>query len=131
MNLENFIKSRSKPVRKKDLQKSLNLKNEFKVINQHLYGKLKHTETDTRARSKEILKLLLCKLVDEVKNQLPDAIMEFSIGEDETEQKLLDRLQVLFNTNLKKYFKDLIDIDDKINLNKELVYLIIEKLQYI
>ena len=43
---------------KKNLIKSPNLKKTFISINQHLYGKLKYTYTDTRARSKEIINLL-------------------------------------------------------------------------
>jgi len=116
-------------IRKRDLKRSSNLKKEFNEINQHLYAKLKHTETDTRARSKEILKLILCKLVDEISNSLPDSIMSFSIGQDETEKQLFDRLQKFFKENLKDKYKNLIDKNERINLNKELVFLIVEKLQ--
>lgn len=41
-------------LKKKDLRKFPNLKKIFTLINQHLYGKLKYTHTDTRNRSKEI-----------------------------------------------------------------------------
>ena len=130
--LESFIEDKNTNlIRKRDLKRSSNLKKEFNEINQHLYAKLKHTETDTRARSKEILKLILCKLVDEISNSLPDSIMSFSIGQDETEKKLFDRLQEFFKENLKDKYKNLIDENERINLNKELVFLIVEKLQRI
>ena len=68
MNLDIFIdkSERFQNLRKRDLEKSPNLKKTFNLINQHLYAKLKYTDTDTRARSREIINLLLCKLVDEI-----------------------------------------------------------------
>ena len=118
-------------IRKRDLIKSSNLKKEFLEINQHLYGKLKYTETDTRARSKEIINLILCKLVDEKNNFLPDSVMTFSIRKNEESHKLLDRLKLFFKENLKNKYGDIIDENENINLNKELVVLIVEKLQNI
>ena len=114
--LDAFIEDKNTNlIRKRDLKRSSNLKKEFNEINQHLYAKLKHTETDTRARSKEILKLILCKLVDEISNSLPDSIMSFSIGQDETEKRLFDRLQKFFKENLKDKYKNLIDENERIN----------------
>ena len=56
--LDAFIEDKNTNlIRKRDLKRSSNLKKEFNEINQHLYAKLKHTETDTRARSKEIFGL--------------------------------------------------------------------------
>ncbi len=118
-------------IRKKDLIKSSNLKKEFLEINQHLYGKLKYTETDTRARSKEIINLILCKLVDEKNNSSPDSVMAFSIRNDEESHELLDRLKLFFKEKLKNKYKDIIDENENINLNKELVALVVEKLQNI
>ncbi|NVM16336.1 MAG: N-6 DNA methylase [Candidatus Lokiarchaeota archaeon] len=118
-------------IRKKDLIKSSNLKKEFLEINQHLYGKLKHTETDTRARSKEIINLILCKLVDEKNNSTPNSVMAFSIRNDEESHELLARLKLFFKDNLKNKYKDIIDENENINLNKELVVLVVEKLQNI
>jgi type I restriction enzyme M protein len=118
-------------IRKKDLTKSSNLKKEFLEINQHLYGKLKYTETDTRARSKEIINLILCKLVDEKNNSSPNSVMVFSIRKGEESNELLDRLKLFFKENLKNRYKDIINENENINLNKELVVLIVEKLQNI
>ncbi len=118
-------------IRKKDLITSSNLKKEFLEINQHLYGKLKHTETDTRARSKEVINLILCKLVDEKNNSSPSSVMTFSIRKREKSAELLDRLRLFFKENLKSKYKDSINENEDINLNKELVVLIVEKLQFI
>ncbi|MFW9951031.1 MAG: N-6 DNA methylase, partial [Candidatus Thorarchaeota archaeon] len=118
-------------IRKRDLIISSNLKKEFLEINQHLYGKLKHTETDTRARSKEIINLLLCKLVDEKSKFSPDSFMEFSIRKNEESHELLDRLRLFFKEKLKNKYKDVIQVNENINLNKELVVIVVEKLQNI
>jgi len=130
--LDAFTKDRNANlIRKKDLTKSSNLKKEFFEINKHLYGKLKRTETDTRARSKEIINLILCKLVDEKRNSLPNSVMMFSVRHDETSKELLDRLQKFFREKLINVYMEHFDENDKINLNKELVVLIVKKLQNI
>ena len=130
--LDAFTKDRSANlIRKKDLKKSSNLKKEFLEINNHLYGKLKHTETDTRARSKQIINLILCKLVDEKKNSLPNSVMMFSVRQDETSKELLDRLQKFFKENLINVYMEHFDENEKITLNEELVVLIVKKLQNI
>jgi type I restriction enzyme M protein len=100
-------------------------------INQHLYGKLKHTETDTRARSKEIINLILCKLVDEKLNSLPDSVMAFNLRKEEKDHELLVRLKQFFKDNIKDKYKSIVDENENINLNKELVVLIVERLQNI
>ena len=128
--ITDFIETheKSSSLRKKDLLKSTNLKKSFSLINQHLYGKLKYTDTDTRARSKEIVNLLLCKLVDEI-NKSPDEYMEFCIKNNESKQELFDRIQALFRENVKKKYHDIIGENEKISLNKELLYLIVKELQ--
>ena len=88
-------KNNFKFLRKKDLIQVSNLKQTFNLINQHLYGKLKYTHTDTRSRSREVINLLFCKLVDEI-DKSPDDILDFSIRENESKEKLFDRIQVYF-----------------------------------
>ena len=66
VKITDYLEKETFCLRKKDLKKSNNLKKVFTLINQHLYAKLSHTDTDTRARSKEIVNILLCKLVDEI-----------------------------------------------------------------
>ncbi len=117
-------------LRKKDLIKSPNLKKTFTLINQHLYGKLKYTHTDTRSRSKEIINLLLCKLVDEI-NKTPNSVLDFCIRDKETEQELYDRIQFFFKKHIKEKHKDIFDENEQIGLNKELIYLIVKELQHI
>jgi len=115
-------------LRKKDLKKTPNLKKKFISINQHLYGKLKYTDTDTRARSKEIVNLLLCKLIDEV-SKSPDDYVDFCIKDGESERGLLERIQLFFNNNVKIKYSEIIGEHESIGLNEDLVYLIVQELQ--
>ena len=115
-------------LRKKDLKKTPNLKKKFISINQHLYGKLKYTDTDTRARSKEIVNLLLCKLIDEV-SKSPDDYVDFCIKDGESERGLLERIQLFFNDNVKIKYSEIIGEHESIGLNEDLVYLIVQELQ--
>jgi type I restriction enzyme M protein len=114
-------------LKKKDLKKSLNLKKTFVSINNHLYGKLKYADTDTRARSKEIINLLLCKLVDEI-NKSPEDEMEIYVREGETEKELLERIQTFFQLNVKKKYPNVMGENEQITLNKDLLYIIIKEL---
>ncbi|MGQ4875309.1 MAG: N-6 DNA methylase [Promethearchaeia archaeon] len=117
-------------LRKKDLTETDNLKDIFELINLHLYGKLKYTHTDTRARSKEIVNLLLCKLVDE-KYKNDNDFLDFCIKWGESPQELKERIQKFFNEEVKKRFKALIEHNEQIAINPDLLYFIVEKLQYI
>jgi len=128
---EEFTKeNKSNLIRKRDLKKSPNLKKTFVSINNHLYGKLKYADTDTRARSKEIINLLLCKLVDEI-NKSPEDEMDIYIREGETEQELLERIQTFFHLNVKKKYPDIMGENEQITLNKDLLFIIIKELEHI
>ena len=128
VNITDFIEEKPGILKKKDLEKSSNLKQVFKLINQHLYGKLKYTDTDTRARSKEIVNLLLCKLVDEISKN-PEEEVEFYIRMGESDEQLLTRIQFFFNENVREKYRDVMGENEKITLTKELVYLVVKELQ--
>jgi len=113
---------------KKDLVKAPNLKKTFTLINQHLYGKLKYTDTDTRARSKEIINLLLVKLVDEISKSSEDEV-EFCIRENETDKALLERLQLFFKVHVKEKYPEIVADHELIGLNEELVRTVVKELQ--
>ncbi len=122
--------NKSNLIRKRDLKKSPNLKKTFVSINNHLYGKLKYTDTDTRARSKEIINLLLCKLVDEI-NKAPEDEMEIYVREGETEQELLKRVQTFFRLNVKQKYPDVMAENEQITLTKDLLLIIVKELEHI
>lgn len=115
---------------KKDLVKVSNLKTLFTLINQHLYAKLKYVDTDTRARSREMINLLLIKLVDEM-NKSPDDELDFYIRENETDQDLLKRLQVVFKNNVHNKYPEIVSKNEHIGLNGELLSLIVKELQHV
>jgi type I restriction enzyme M protein len=130
VNITNFLEEKSVLIKKKDLKISKNLKQVFTTINQHLYGKLKYTDTDTRARSKQIINLLLCKLVDEI-NKESEEELDFCVKKNETYEDLSTRIQKFFNENVRKKYESIIGENEQITLNKELIYLVIKELQYI
>ncbi len=130
VHITDFLEIESNGIKKKDLVKSPNLKKTFILINQHLYAKLKQTDTDTRTRSKEIINLLLCKLTDEISKD-NDETVDFCIKEGESIEKLYERIQQLFEKNVKEKYKDIISENEQISLNKELLYLIVKELQHI
>ncbi|MBD3254388.1 MAG: N-6 DNA methylase, partial [Candidatus Lokiarchaeota archaeon] len=115
-------------LRKSDLVKVSNLKLIFSKINQHLYGKLKYTHTDTRSRSKVIINLLLCKLVDEL-NKNPDQILDFQIKETESKENVLNRIQTFFIKNVKQKYPYFFEENENISLDKHLVVYIVKELQ--
>ncbi|TFG25876.1 MAG: hypothetical protein EU533_00465 [Promethearchaeota archaeon] len=117
-------------IKKKDLIKVPNLKDKFGDINQHLYAKLKQMDTDTRTRSKEIINLLLCKLVDEINKKSSD-VMDFTILDGESDEDLLSRIQEFFEDNVKTRYKEIIGKNEYIGLNKNLVYIVVQELQAI
>jgi len=130
VNITDFLNKKSDGLKKRDLVKSPNLKTIFNVINQHLYGKLKYTDTDTRARSKQIINLLLCKLVDEVSKN-PEEEMEFCIKNSESPENLYYRIQKFFDENVRAKYKEVLDQNEQIKLTEELVYLIVSEIQHI
>ncbi|MHA1669146.1 MAG: N-6 DNA methylase [Promethearchaeota archaeon] len=115
-------------LRKKDLVITPNLKSTFERINQHLYAKLKHMDTDTRTRSKEIINLLLCKLVDEISKDSED-LLDFSIRNKENEDLLFKRIYNFFEDNVKSRYNDIINENEHISLSADLVYIVVQELQ--
>lgn len=113
---------------KKDLQVAKDLKRVFEVINDHLYAKLKSTDTDTRTRSKQIVNLLLCKLYDEI-TKTPEDPMEFQIKDEESSEHLANRIKNFFEFKVKKKYNSILSTQDEINLNPNLIYLFIKKVQ--
>jgi len=130
VKITDFVKEKPETLTKKDLIKSPNLKKVFKTFNQHLYGKLKYTDTDTRTRSKQIINLLLCKLVDETNKGLDDNL-EFCIREGETKEDTIERINTFFEFSVRKKYPEFFQVDEKLTLNRDLMYLFIKQLQNI
>jgi len=128
--ITDFLEEKSGIIKKKDLKKSPNLKQVFHSINQHLYGKLKYTDTDTRARSKQIVNLIFCKLVDEI-NKKPEEELEFYIRNNESDKQFYERIKAFFNENVRRKYEQFMNENEQITLTKELVYLVAKELQNI
>jgi type I restriction enzyme M protein len=128
--ISNFLKEEPFVLKKRNLIVSPNLKKIFDLINQHIYAKLKYTNTDTRARSKEIINLLLCKLVDELDKE-DDEELEIYIKHGESSKELLKRIRNFFEIRVKRRFDNIFSKNEQIELTKELVFLIIKELQEI
>ncbi|TXT65310.1 MAG: putative type I restriction enzymeP M protein [Promethearchaeota archaeon] len=117
-------------LRKKDLISSKNLKEIFRNLNNHLYSKLKNTDTDTRTRSKEIVNLLFCKLLDEMsKNQ--DDILDFQIKLEENPHELSKRIQQFFQEKVLKNYDGIFRENESIHLTPDLIYMTVNQLQHI
>ncbi|MFW9818086.1 MAG: N-6 DNA methylase [Candidatus Thorarchaeota archaeon] len=130
VHITEFLEEKAGTIKKKDLKKSTNLKQVFTTINQHLYGKLKYTDTDTRTRSKQIVNLLLSKLVDEISRK-PEEEVEFCIRHGESNKNLYFRIRQFFIKNVREKYPDVMENNEEITLNEELLYLIVNELQYI
>jgi len=132
IEITDFIEETKKKIllKKKDLREVSNLKIVFQNINNHLYAKLKNTDTDTRTRSKQIVNLLLCKLIDEISRE-PEEVVDFQIKGEDTTLIVFKRIKKLFNSGVKQKYKSIIKQNESISLNEELVYLIVKELQHI
>lgn len=128
--MPNHLHDTPHDLRKSDLIKKTDLKKTFDEINQHLYAKLKYTHTDTRSRSKKIINLLLCKLVDEIKKG-PDDLLEFSLRRKESKADLFKRIQTFFNEQVKRKYGYFFTEDEHIGLNEDLLYFVVQELQMI
>ena len=128
VKITDFVEKKIIGLKKKELVKSSNLKKTFNSINQHLYGKLKYTDTDTRTRSKQIINLLLCKLVDEI-DKAPEDEVEFCIKKGESKTELFERIQSFFEMHVRQKYTEFFDENEQIKLNKDLIYLVINELQ--
>jgi len=117
-------------LRKKDLVPSDDLKGIFTSINNHFYGKLKKIDTDTRTRSKQLINLLLCKLVDEITKK-PEEILDFQIRTDEDAKDLGKRIKSYFHKMVSSNYKTIFRENASIHLNSDLIYIVVKKLQNI
>jgi len=117
-------------LKRKDLKTSKNLKQIFDHLNNHLYGKLNKTDTDTRTRSKEIINLLFCKLMDEITKE-PEDTLEFQTKPNENAEDLSKRIKTFFHEKVISKYDMVFRENESINLNPDLIYIIVEKLQRI
>ena len=108
--------------KRKDLKKANNLKSIFKTIRNYLAANAVGITRD-EVFAQQIINLIFCKIYDE-RFTRQDDIIKFRAGFEESQSKVKERIQTLFNL-VKTQYADVIDNEDKITLDdKSLIYII-------
>ncbi len=114
--------------KRKDLKVASNLKAIFKSIRNHLAGNNVGTTRD-EVIAQQLISIIFCKLFDE-KYTSPDDQVRFRAGIDENNEEISKRIFDLFE-DVKKKYKEVIDQNDKINLDKKSISYVVGELQNI
>ena len=112
--------------KRKDLQPTHNLKATFRSIRNFLAANNTGATRD-EVLAGQLINLIFCKIYDE-KYTNPNDIVRFRVGVDEHENIVVVRIQELFN-EVKNRMDDVIDIEDKITLDKRSVKFVVGELQ--
>lgn len=112
--------------KRKDLQKTQNLKAIFNDIRNHLAGNVTGITRD-EAIAQEIINLLFCKIYDEI-NTAPNEQVIFRAGVDEDVHIVKERIVALFN-EVKKEYDDVFESTDTIKLDAESIVYVVGMLQ--
>ncbi len=112
--------------KRKDLKKTHNLIQVFKTIRNYLAGNAVNTTRDEQF-AREIINIILTKLYDE-KFTKPEDIVNFRAGINENSKEISDRIKIRFNET-KKIYKDVLDDNDKIELDDKSISYIVGELQ--
>lgn len=115
--------------KRKELQKTHNLKSVFKSIRFHLAANNVGTKRD-EALAQVLINIIFCKIFDE-KFTAPDEIVQFRVGIDENKKEVRSRIEKLFD-NVKKKYKDVLDESDDLSLidDSSLMYVVGELQKY-
>ena len=111
---------------RKDLKPTHNLKAVFKILRNHLAGNAVGTTRDEEL-ARQLINLVFSKIYDE-KFKQPDQKVDFRAGINETPGEVKKRIDGLFNSVKAKY-KDVIDINDSIELDANSLYYAVGQLQ--
>jgi len=112
--------------KRKDLQKTQNLKAIFNDIRNHLAGNVTGITRD-EAIAQEIINLLFCKIYDEI-NTAPNEQVIFRAGVDEDIHIVKERITALFE-EVKKEYDDVFENTDTIKLDAESIVYVVGMLQ--
>jgi len=112
--------------KRKDLQKTQNLKAIFNDIRNHLAGNVTGITRD-EAIAQEIINLLFCKIYDEIYTA-PNEQVIFRAGVDEDVHRVKERITELFN-KVKKEYDDVFEDTDTIKLDAESIFYVVGMLQ--
>ncbi len=112
--------------KRKDLQPTHNLKAIFKSIRNYLAANTVGTTRDEEL-AKQIINIVLCKLYDE-KFTKPEEVVSFRAGVAESPSDIAKRVKERFN-EAKDVYKDILDRDDRIELDDKSIAYIVGELQ--
>ncbi|WP_233118217.1 N-6 DNA methylase [Aggregatibacter actinomycetemcomitans] len=112
--------------KRKDLIVPHNLKSIFSTLRNHLAGNAVGTTRDEEL-AKQLINIIFAKIYDE-KFTSPDDVVKFRAGVNEAEEDVSNRINELFCAVKTKY-KEVIDINDKINLDDHSLYYVVGQLQ--
>jgi len=112
--------------KRKDLQKTQNLKAIFNDIRNHLAGNVTGITRD-EAIAQEIINLLFCKIYDEIDTAQNEQVI-FRAGVDEDIHIVKERIIALFN-GVKKEYDDVFESTDTIKLDAESIIYVVGMLQ--
>ena len=113
--------------KRKDLKPPINLKATFRDIRNHLAGMTTGITRD-ETLAQEIINLLFCKIYDEVYTD-PNVQVKFRAGVDEPSDLIKQRINELFEKDVKKEFSDVFDDKDTITLDKDSIRYVVGELQ--
>jgi type I restriction enzyme M protein len=109
-----------------DLKPTHNLKAIFKSIRNYLAGNSVGTRRD-EALAQQLINIIFCKIYDEKFTKKED-IVSFRAGIDEDSDEVKQRILEIFS-NVKKKYKEVIDLGDDISLDKNSITYIVGELQ--
>lgn len=112
--------------RRKQLQKTHNLKDVFIEIRGYLVGNATGTTRDEFI-AKQMINLILCKIYDE-RFTAPEALLDFRTTISDTNEEVRERLENLFK-KVKAKYRDVLDETDKIEFDDLSLRHVIGKLQ--
>lgn len=112
--------------KRKDLITPHNLKTIFNSLRNHLAGNAVGTTRDEEL-AKQLINIVFTKIYDE-RFTAPDTAVTFRAGIKDSEEEVYERITDLFRSVKEKY-KEVIDENDKISLDKSSLYYIVGQLQ--
>ena len=112
---------------RRDLQAPRNLKSVFKDIRNHLAGMAIGISRD-EVLAREIINILFCKIRDELYTG-PDDMVTVRAGVGENAAAVKQRIQGLFEKEVKREYNDVFDDSDTIQLDDDSVLHVVSSLQ--
>lgn len=112
--------------KRKDLQPAHNLKTIFRVIRNHLAGNAIGTTRDEEL-ARQLINIIFTKIYDE-KFTAKNDIVNFRAGISESPEDVQKRIQGIF-ASVKVKYKDVIDANEKIGLDKNSLLFVVGQLQ--